>query len=184
MLVQVSPSAVLRWIDQGLLPAFRTPGGHRRIRSPELIDFLRTHQMPIPRELLPDAIKVLVIDDEPTYLSALAALLKKADPRIEVEVADSPIDGLVKVGSYKPDVVLLDGYMPGMDGVEVCKRLQAAEETKHTIILAMSGRPTPELESAFVKAGARFLLPKPLTANLVLHAFASLGLTEAREVPT
>ena len=50
-LVQVSPSSVLKWIEQGKLRAFRTPGGHRRVAREELLDFLRAHQLPVPAEL-------------------------------------------------------------------------------------------------------------------------------------
>ena len=47
-LLQVDPSTVSKWIDRGILMAFRTPGGHRRVRSGDLRSFLIAHQMPIP----------------------------------------------------------------------------------------------------------------------------------------
>ncbi|MGZ3459072.1 MAG: MerR family transcriptional regulator, partial [Archangium sp.] len=50
-LLQVDPSTVSKWIDRGILMAFRTPGGHRRVRSADLRTFLITHQMPVPEEL-------------------------------------------------------------------------------------------------------------------------------------
>ena len=50
-LVHASPSAVLNWIDDGLLPAYRTPGGHRRVQHDALIKFLRDHEMPVPGPL-------------------------------------------------------------------------------------------------------------------------------------
>ena len=66
-LVQVSPSSVLKWIEQGKLRAFRTPGGHRRVASDELVDFLRAYRLPVPRELEGQKERLQVIDDEPTY---------------------------------------------------------------------------------------------------------------------
>ncbi len=50
-LIQVDPSTVSKWIDKGILVAFRTPGGHRRVKSGDLRTFLVSHQMPIPHEL-------------------------------------------------------------------------------------------------------------------------------------
>jgi len=50
-LLQVDPSTVSKWIDKGLLPAFRTPGRHRRVQRAHLTDFLRAHRMPVPEEL-------------------------------------------------------------------------------------------------------------------------------------
>src|SRR4051812_27084978 len=118
-LVQVSPSSVLKWIEQGKLRAFRTPGGHRRVASDELVEFLKAHHLPVPRELEGEKVKLLVIDDEPTYLRSLGILLQKADSRVEVSLAENALDGLLKVGLQRPTVVLLDSYMPGMDGLEV-----------------------------------------------------------------
>ena len=162
-LVQVSPSAVLRWIDQGLLPAFRTPGGHRRVLEPALLEFLRAHQLPIPRQLTPE-LRVLVIDDEVRYLRSLEAVLRRTHDNVKVELTDSAVSGLLKVGLFRPNVVLLDYNMPGMDGLEVCKRLKAAPETRDIAVVAVSGRASPELEASFKEAGACGFLAKPLSA--------------------
>ena len=174
-LIQVSPSAVLRWIDQGRLRAFRTPGGHRRVASAELVDFLRTHQMPVPRQLAP--LRLLVIDDEARYLKALKVLLEPSF--IEVELRDNPVDGLLAVGLRRPDVILLDVYMPGMDGAEVCRRLKASSETKDITVIAMSGSAAEDVVEELRAAGAAAFLPKPLTAQAVLAELAQLGLTRS-----
>lgn len=181
-LVQVSPSAVLRWIDQGLLPAFRTPGGHRRIPAVELVEFLRSHQMPVPGELAQQASKVrlLVVDDEVRYLQSLATLLGLADARLEVDLCDNSVSGLLKVGLTRPDAVLLDAYMPGMDGLEVCRRVKSAEETAHIALIAMSGRASDEMEDAFRVAGASAFLRKPLDVARVLKALADVGVIHAK----
>ncbi|MDP1824237.1 MAG: response regulator [Archangium sp.] len=179
-LVQVSPSSVLKWIEQGKLRAFRTPGGHRRVACEELVDFLRAHQLPVPRELESDRVRLLVIDDEATWLRALGTFLQRADSRIEVSLAESALDGLLKVGLNRPEVVLLDSYMPGMDGLEVCRRLKASEETAHIAVLAMSGRPSADLEKKFLEAGAAAFLPKPLQAAAVLTKLEGLGLVRPR----
>jgi excisionase family DNA binding protein len=50
-LLEFDPSTVSKWVDRGLLGAFRTPGGHRRIGRLDLIAFLRAHQMPVPAAL-------------------------------------------------------------------------------------------------------------------------------------
>lgn len=180
-LVQVSPSAVLRWIDQGLLAAFRTPGGHRRIAAAQLLEFLRTHQMPVPGELEQDPLKVslLVIDDEVKYLQSLATLLGLAEPRLSVELCDHPVSGLLKVGLLRPNAVLLDAYMPGMDGLEVCRRLKAAEETRDIALIAMTGRPGGDVEAAFRAAGAAAFLAKPLGVARVLNALVEVGVFRA-----
>ncbi len=180
-LVQVSPSAVLRWIDQGLLPAFRTPGGHRRIPAVELLEFLKSHQMPVPGELAqePPKVRLLVVDDEVRYLQSLATLLGLAEPRLEVDLCDNPVSGLLRVGLTRPHAMLLDAYMPGMDGLEVCRRVKSAEETSHIALIAMSGRSSDEIEGAFLAAGASAFLRKPLGVAGVLKALAEVGVIRA-----
>jgi excisionase family DNA binding protein len=179
VLCQASPSAVLRWIDLGLLEAHRTPGGHRRVASPKLVEFLIAHRMPVPRELRDGQVRVLVIDDEAQYLRSLGPLLTAADARVEVELAESAIDGLLKIGVSLPDVVLLDAYMPGMDGLEACRRIKQAEATHHIAVVAITGRPSPELHQAFTGAGAQGFLPKPLAASAVLEELRRLDVIAA-----
>lgn len=179
-LMQVSPSAVLRWIDQGLLRAFRTPGGHRRVGTTELLAFLKAQNMPVPPQLGGRAVRVLLIDDEPRYLSSLGALLRRAEPRLEISLAESAVDGLLKVGLWRPDVVLLDAYMPGMDGLEACRRIKSAPETAQVVVLAMSGRRSDELVRRFEAAGAAAFFAKPLDVAAVVERLRALGVLEAR----
>ncbi|MCA9599221.1 MAG: response regulator [Myxococcales bacterium] len=177
-LIRVSPSTVLSWIDKGLLPAYRTPGGHRRIDSVALLRFLREHQMPIPKDLAPVS-RLLIIDDDDAFLRTAKRLLKRYAPELEVEIAEGAVDGLLKVGTFRPDAVLLDAYMPGIDGVEVCRRLQASPETRHIVVVALTGNPSPEMERSFRSAGAAAWLVKPLETH---HLLAALGIERAHEV--
>jgi excisionase family DNA binding protein len=176
-LVRVSPSTVLSWIDKGLLPAHRTPGGHRRVEPAALVRFLREHDMPIPRDLS-NVSRLLVIDDEAPFLSTARRFFKRYAPALKVETADGAIDGLLKVGTFRPDAVLLDAFMPGMDGVEVCRRLRASGATAHIRVVAITAHVSPELETAFRKAGAVACLSKPLDPTGLL---AALGLEGAHE---
>jgi excisionase family DNA binding protein len=95
-LIGVSPSTVLSWIDKGLLPAFRTPGGHRRVEPTVLVEFLRNHQMPVPRTLLPQAKRMLLIDDDATFLRSTKRQLKQNFPDLDVEMAEGPVEGLAE----------------------------------------------------------------------------------------
>lgn len=50
-LLQMDPSTISKWIDKGILTAFRTPGKHRRVFTSDLLDFLKAYKMPIPARL-------------------------------------------------------------------------------------------------------------------------------------
>ena len=55
-LCHVSPLSIINWVNAGRLPAFRTPGGHRRIRREDLVRFMRENGIPIPEPVVKDFI--------------------------------------------------------------------------------------------------------------------------------
>lgn len=169
-LIGVSPSTVLSWIDKGMLPAFRTPGGHRRIEPASLVAFLRVHRMPVPKTLLGQTKQLLLIDDDALFLRSVSRLLKQRFADLAVDVAEGAIEGLLKIGTHRPDAVLLDAMMPGMNGVEVCRRLRDNPATADIVVVALTGCPDETLFSAFADAGAVACLCKPLDiAELSQH---------------
>ena len=182
-LLQVNPSSVKKWVDDGLLLAFRTPGGHRRIRAADLVSFLVRHEMPIPIDLQDAAKKrLLIVDDETDQLKALSRSFKRFADRVEVTTTSNGIDALVLVGSFHPHAVLLDVYMPGIDGLEVCRRLKKNPATKDVQVYVVSGAFTSALEQKALEAGAVKCLPKPIDAKQVLSLMypARGGELEAR----
>ena len=182
-LLQVNPSSVKKWVDDGLLLAFRTPGGHRRIRAADLVSFLVRHEMPIPVDLQDAAKKrLLIVDDETDQLKALSRSFKRFADRLEVTTTSNGIDALVLVGSFHPHAVLLDVYMPGIDGLEVCRRLKKNPATKDVQVYVVSGAFTSALEQKALEAGAVKCLPKPIDARQVLSLMypARGGELEAR----
>lgn len=173
-LLQMNASSVKKWVDDGLLAAFRTPGGHRRIRPTDLIRFLDAHAMPIPRSLQEEARRrLLLVDDDVIHLKALVRSFKRAAEGVEVVTADNGVDALVLVGSYRPHLVLLDIFMPGIDGLDVCRRLKANPETSTINVILMSAHASPAVKRRAEEAGAIQCLNKPIDlvgiVDLLLH---------------
>lgn len=174
-LLQVNPSSVNKWVKDGRIPAFRTPGGHRRIRAADLVLFLQEHSMPVPKSLNNAAKRrLLIVDDDPKQLSALKRLLKTYKERLEARYATNGIDALVQVGSFKPQVVLLDVYMAELDGIEVCRRLKDNPQTEGMKIIMVTGQVTPEIEKSALEAGASECINKPINLDALLQ---ELGLS-------
>lgn len=170
VLLQVNPSSVKKWVDDGLLLAFRTPGGHRRIRASDLLQFLATHGMPIPAPLQEAGRRrVLLVDDDTTVLSALSRALRRKADRLQVVTSSNGIDALVLVGSFHPQVVVLDVFMPGVDGLEVCRRLKKRPETRDIEIVAVTGDLTPTIERKAREAGAAHVFAKPVDTQELLN---------------
>ncbi len=169
-LLQVNPSSVKKWVNDGHIVAFRTPGGHRRIRAADLIAFLDQHKIPVPRSLSNAARRrVIAVDDDPIQLKALGRAFKRWSDKIEVTLVDNGIDALVEIGSVRPHALVLDVYMPGLDGIEVCKRLKSNPATRDIAVIVTSGRMTAEIEQAARAAGARRVLRKPVDVNAIVE---------------
>ena len=168
--------SVSNWIDAGQLQAGRTPGGHRRIEPEDLLDFLRKQGLAIPAELQPSPPKVLVVDDEEAVVSWVAAEIRAERPDIEVLAAHDGFAAGEIVGAERPDVVVLDLRMPGMDGFEVCRRIKAREDTRKTTVIAITAYPSPTVEQRILECGAEVCLTKPLEAGVLLkHVTAALA---------
>jgi excisionase family DNA binding protein len=162
-ILQVNPSSINKWIKDGRIEAFRTPGGHRRIRVGDLVTFLDTHHMPVPESLRKAGKKrVLFVDDDQKQLDSLQRLAKQYAASAEVKTATNGVEAMVLVGSYKPHLVVLDVYMPNLDGIEVCSRLMANPETKNIKVILASGHLSPEIEQKALKAGAYRCVNKPI----------------------
>lgn len=161
-MLDVAVGSVSKWIDDGQLKAARTPGGHRRVAPEDLLVFLRRQNWPIPRELLPNKPHILVVDDEAAVARWVSEEIRNARPEAEVLVANDGFAAGEMVASQKPQVVILDLRMPGMDGFEVCRRIKAREDTRHTAVIAMTAYASEEARQRILDCGAQAFLTKPL----------------------
>lgn len=162
----VSPLSIINWVNAGRLSAFRTPGGHRRIRREDLIRFMRENQIPLPEDLTDGSgrPKVLVVDDEPLIRDVVAEYLSTRTERpYEVAVAADGFEAGRLVTAFRPDVVLLDLRMPGLDGFQVCRSIKEDKETSGIIVLVMTGFHSPETEARALACGAVKCLEKPIS---------------------
>jgi CheY-like chemotaxis protein len=167
-MLHVDPGSVANWIDQGLLKAHRTPGGHRRVATEDLVVFLREHKMPMPEGLETIPNRILIVDDEPAVTQLIAKAVRKAIPECEVVEAHDGFGAGTIIATLKPDVVILDLRMPGMDGYEVCQLIKSQESTKHAEVLAITAYPSPESEQQILDCGARACFNKPLDMEALL----------------
>lgn len=162
-LCHVSPLSIINWVNAGRLAAFRTPGGHRRIRRDDLIRFMRENGIPVPEDLRSGSgrPRVLVVDDESSIRTVLSEHLASRDPSFEVTTAADGFEAGRQVSTFRPDVVLLDLRMPGMDGFQVCKTIKADPDTASTVVIAMTGYHSPETEARILECGAVRCFAKP-----------------------
>ena len=99
---------------------------------------------------------------------------------VELTVADNAIDAMIAVGAWKPDLVIMDIVMPGLDGIEACRRIKSNPATRDVQVVLASAMMTSELERAARHAGARRVVAKPVDlVDLLGAAIATPGPLEA-----
>ena len=106
---------------------------------------------------------ICIVDDEPSILNTLSSILE--DERYQVTIAKTGGEALKVIQMEVPDVVLLDIWMPELDGLEVLKRVR--EQFPHIMVIMMSGHGSVETAVKATKLGAYDYLEKPLDLEKV-----------------
>jgi excisionase family DNA binding protein len=158
----VNPTTVQNWVKGKKLKAFQTPGGHRRVRREDLVSFMKEFGMPLPSNLLQGPPLILLVDDEGDILDMLESLMKSGDDEVKVVKAQNGVDALLMIGETKPDLLILDIMMPGMNGYDVCQKLKSSPNTQNIRIVAISGDHSPAVKERVLNAGADLFFTKPL----------------------
>lgn len=160
--LRVSPITLRKWADKGLLQSQTTLGGHRRYPLSEVERLLQR------KESSPSKLRIMIVDDDSFVSAVLQEFLTNLNPSIAVEIAG---DGFVagrKLVIFKPDIVLLDLMMPGLNGFEVCHQIKSDPTTDQIRVIAMTGYPTQENIERILSAGAEVCLSKPLDTSQLL----------------
>jgi len=158
----VNPTTVQNWVKEKKLPAFQTPGGHRRVQHEDLIAFLKKFGMPVPQELAENAPLVMIVDDETDILDLIEDLIRSGNTEVEVSKAQSGVEALLMIGERKPDLLILDLKMPGMDGYEVCRKLKSSPGTRNIRIVGISGDHGADVKARILETGADLFFTKPI----------------------
>jgi two-component system nitrogen regulation response regulator NtrX len=109
---------------------------------------------------------ILIVDDEPSILHSLQGLL--SDEGFEVATASNGYEALKRIETDSPDLVLLDIWMPGMDGIETLQEIK--KENPHIQVIIISGHGTIETAVRATKFGAYDFIEKPLSIDRVIVA--------------
>lgn len=111
---------------------------------------------------------VLVVEDHAATREMLIEMLAD-EPDVEAIAAPSGLDVIGVISRTRPDVVLLDLDLPGMDGTEVATWLRGDQVTRDVPVIGMTGLPRAAgMRREMLRAGARIVLDKPLDLSLVM----------------
>jgi excisionase family DNA binding protein len=176
----VSPKTIINWIESGHIEAYKTVGGHRRIKTSDLESFMRKQGIPIPEEELEEErIRILVVDDDPIIVETIVQALEEDEYDYEVISAADGFEAGLQVNHFKPHLLILDIMMPDIKGYEVCKKIKSSEDTKETKIIVLSAYLDEEKFKKMKDYGADVCFSKPLPLPQLKEEVARLlGLNE------
>ncbi len=105
--------------------------------------------------------KVLIVDDEPNIVTSLEYLMKKSG--YEVSIARNGDEALALIGSFLPDVVLLDVMMPRKSGYEVCQQIRERPDWRHIKVVMLSAKGREAEVNKGLSLGADTYVTKPFS---------------------
>lgn len=171
----VSSRTIINWIESGHINAYKTVGGHRRIKKDDLESFMRNQGIPIPDAAKQDErIRILVVDDDPIIVETIVQALEEDEHDYEVISAGDGFEAGLQVNHFKPHLLILDIMMPDIKGYEVCQKIKSNEETKDTRIIVLSAYLDEEKFARMKENGADVCFSKPLPLPQLKAEVASL----------
>ena len=157
----VTMTTVANWIKDGSLKAFKTKGGHRRIRREDLELFARQYNMPL--DITP---RILIVDDDMSVQTGLRQLFESH--AFVVDSAHNGFEAGVIVQKRRPDVIVLSILMSEFDGFEVIEYIKKHTDLKDIKIIVLTGHAALENTKKAKQAGADICIEKPVDSNTIL----------------
>jgi excisionase family DNA binding protein len=147
----VALRTVQLWVEAGVLRAWKTAGGHRRVVRSSVEALLAERAAvlagPPGRQAgarAPEAadrdrpFRLLVVEDEPVLLKLFKARVAKWKLPLELHTAENGFEGLIRIGTARPDLLVTDLNMPGMDGFRMLRELRASTDFGDLRVVVMT----------------------------------------------
>lgn len=189
-LLGVSVGTVQLWVESGLLQAWKTAGGHRRVMRDSLERLL--HKAPLAAPALPPAaaapaqaqdgrrLSVLVVEDDASLLRLYQARIGAWPMAPLVEATSNGFAALLSMGRACPDLLITDLRMPGMDGFAMLRALEKTPEAADTRIVVVSGLEPTAIAAQGGLPSAIELLGKPVPFERLQHIGTELTRSRQR----
>ena len=153
------------WVESGVLRAWKTPGGHRRIAVSSVEELLRSREQELQGNR---RLEVLVVEDDPLQRRVYEAGFAQAELPLDLRLAGNGFEGMIQIGARTPDLLVADLRMPGMDGFEMIRELRSMTSTRHMHILVVTGLSEAEIEAQGGLPDDVRVMAKPIPMQKVL----------------
>ncbi len=162
----VSVRTIQLWVEGGLLPAWKTAGGHRRIAREAIETLVRERAQALDSVPAGPAYKVLVVEDEASLRELYKVKLGSWGLPMEILMATNGYEALLSIGHRQPDLLVTDLSMPAMDGFRMLRTLKSLPEYDDLDIIVVTALDEAEIEDrGGLPPGVRvFQKPVPFAA--------------------
>ncbi len=173
VLLGVAVSTIQLWVESGLLQAWKTKGGHRRVLRESVETLLRKGPSPehVPSRVATSTqrrLRVMVVEDDAALLRLYRTQMAFWPMAPEVTACDNAVAALLAIGRSPPDFLVTDLQMPGMDGFNMLRVLHQTPEVAHTTIAVVSGLDAAETALRGGIPPGIEILPKPVPFKRLL----------------
>lgn len=149
----VSLGTVQNMVENGVLDAWKTAGGHRRIPASSVDALLAKRRKQIARSNDGGGhLDILIAEDDQTLQKLYRMTFDSWKLPVELRIVGDGFEGLLQVGQRMPDILIADLMMPGMDGFEMIRRLRAMPELSPMDIIVVSAVDAKEIRQREIPA--------------------------------
>ena len=163
--LEVSKQAINKWINNGELKVYRLPSGRIKILRSDFLSYLEENDLYIDNDFFENGNKkIVIIDDDKQIIDLFKTFFHDINSKLKIKFASDGISGLLAIGSTKADIVILDFEIPGMNGIEVCKKILNDKSLSGVKIIIISGY-TYKYQDELDKLAIASIIDKPFSLN-------------------
>lgn len=146
-LLGISVRTAQQWVEKGQLEGWKTDGGHRRISHSSVSATLARRAPLTQAKLEPTPIPILIVEDEANLLRLYRMHIERWLFRTTIYTAPNGYEALVLAGEVKPQLLICDLRLPGVNGFQIVRALCEMQRFKHLGIVVVSGLPVAEIQA-------------------------------------
>ncbi|MBQ8012809.1 MAG: response regulator [Treponema sp.] len=159
----------INWIRSNHLKAFNTPGGQFRVYPEDLIEFMKKRNIQIPPQLRAACSagdesqrSLLIVDDDRGLNSVVAKFMERRVESLSVYQAFDGFEAGSLMMEIQPSVLILDLNLPGIDGFDLCRRINESDKFGKPRIIVITALENDEIEKRIKGLGVYSFMKKPL----------------------
>jgi excisionase family DNA binding protein len=152
-LLNVSVKTAQSWVENGMLQAWKTPGGHRRITRKSVEDLLVARhkvlkQVPAAQRARGAApLHLMIVEDDKQVRRLYELTISQWGLPLQMTMACDGFEALLRIGQHRPDILVTDLNMPGMDGFRLIATLRESELYAGLKVVVVSGLTPAEIRA-------------------------------------